>query len=140
MNQAGRAEAKRTFLTPVGLYKFVHLVVIFVHDPYNHVGRFFALQKASFKNIPDPPPPPSKSQWALCKQSNLIHKECSFSYNSPVQCFPTLVTGVAVFSAAIRSTPRVCVWEHSTKLESTCLNHLYSITCHFTYPFLKNLS
>ena len=56
MNQAGRAEAKRIFLTPVGLYIFVHPVVFLVHDPYNHVGWFFALQKASLKKIMTPPP------------------------------------------------------------------------------------
>ena len=56
MNQAGRAEAKRIFLTPVGLYIFVHPVVFLVHDPYNHVGLFFALQKAQIKKMPNPPP------------------------------------------------------------------------------------
>ena len=67
MNQAGGAEAKMTFLTPVGLYIFVHPVVFLVHDPYKHVGWFFALQKAPIKKMPNPPPPnpPSNSQWAM---------------------------------------------------------------------------
>ena len=44
------------FLTPVGLYIFVHPVVFLVHDPYKHVGWFFALQKAPIKKMPNPPP------------------------------------------------------------------------------------
>ena len=56
VNQAGGAEAKMTFLTPVGLYIFVHPVVFLVHDPYNHVGWFFALQKAPIKKMPNLPP------------------------------------------------------------------------------------
>ena len=54
VNQAGGAEAKRMFLTPVGLYIFVHPVVFLVHDLYNHVGWFFALQKAPIKKMPPP--------------------------------------------------------------------------------------
>ena len=32
------------FLTLEGMYKFVHPVDYVVHDPYEHVGWFFALQ------------------------------------------------------------------------------------------------
>ena len=42
-------DRKRMFLTPVGLYKFVHLSDYVVHDPYEQVRWFSALEKAFFK-------------------------------------------------------------------------------------------
>ena len=50
-------------MTPVGLYIFVHPVVFVVHDPYNHVGWFFALQQGPNQKMPNTHPnPPSNSQ------------------------------------------------------------------------------
>ena len=44
MNQANISllaeDRRRMFLTPVGLYKLVHLVVYLVHDPYDPLGLF----------------------------------------------------------------------------------------------------